>query len=329
MGYPAVPMLRWSTVLVFLFGLAGCDGCGDEAVAPTPPDEPRVQETRATPVEPDAPRPDPPGVERVELQLEGVDGLSGLALDGDGALWAVPEESRVLVRIDPTTGETEQHPIAGCPATLELEALTWIEGRRFAAGTETAEDRSEDALLVLEVQDEAVQSEPDVTCPYEELWSMRGVANRGIEGLCHVDGHFIVASELVATEDGARFAPVGHYNRSDEQWTPYRLRLSSAEGKLSALVCRPAPGGVLVYAVERHFGVSHLLRFVVPFEGSGGDITPELVLDLDELFSETILNFEGIAFMPDGRLALISDNFWRERTGPSFLVQLDASLWDR
>jgi len=269
-----------------------------------------------------------PDVERIELALDGVDGLSGLTADDQGMLWAVPEEARFLIQIDPENGATERRPLSGCPDALELEALTWISGSRFAAGTESGvEGRSEDALLILDLAGEAVTSQPSVECPYQELWSMHGESNRGIEGLCYVDGSFIVASEIVAEIEGARYAPIGLYHRATERWVGYRLRLTSSTGKISALACRAEADGTHVLAVERHFGVSRLLRFVVPLEGEGGMLTPEMVLDLNTVMDGEDLNFEGLAFTADGRLALITDNLWHERTGPNVLVMLAPSLW--
>lgn len=71
-------------------------------------------------------------------------------------------------------------------------------------------------------------------------------------------------------------------------------------------------------AVERHFGVSRLLRFTVP--AAGGDIEPRIDADITEFANSTNLNFEGAEWGEDGTVILVVDNDYRAITGPNELV---------
>jgi hypothetical protein len=130
---------------------------------------------------------------------------------------------------------------------------------------------------------------------------------------------------MVGEEDGRRFAPVGRYDMAAERWTAFRLWLTSSTGKISALSCRTRGARIQVLAIERHFGISRLLEFDVPRDGSGGDLEPELVMDLAAEV-EGDPNLEGVTWTLDGRVVLVLDSQWGDERSPNGLVVLPASI---
>ncbi|MAQ14073.1 MAG: hypothetical protein CMN30_04660 [Sandaracinus sp.] len=265
-------------------------------------------------------------------------GLSGMTIGPDGGLWAVPEEARTLLRLDPVTGAVRSFPIVGMPADLEAEALAWRpgpNGGELVIGTETdGPSRPSDDLVILDFDGQFAHVREMVRCPYG-LWHLQGQHNRGIEGLCAVGRDLVVAAEITGEENGRRYAPLGRRD-DDGRWNAHRVWLSSDTGKISGVECRLLDDGVAeVFAIERHFGVLRILRFVLPPlpDGAGSStaptsmdevpaLTPEVVLNLDRWAQsrDPSPNFEGITFLEDGRLALLSDNHYRgELSGPSEL----------
>jgi hypothetical protein len=106
-------------------------------------------------------------------------------------------------------------------------------------------------------------------------------------------------------------------------WEPLRLRLTSATGKISALECADGGNGRLVaHAVERHYGVTRILRFEVPAEGSpGGEaIVPEVVFDVAAA-TPGLPNVEGIA-LDGARVLLLSDHDPDDAEGSTELLHL-------
>lgn len=258
-----------------------------------------------------------------------VPGLSGVTTDDEGMLWAIPEETRVLVRIDPGRrrqglGETLQtFPLEGVPANVETEAITFVsasEGtKRFLLGTETAERRRpHDALLDVVFDGERARVEADESCHYE-LWGLEGIQNQGIEGICAVAGHVFAAAELTAEHEGRRYAPIGHRDARG-RWTGRRLFLTSAEGKISGLTCRAVDGAIELVAIERHFGVMRLLRVVMRDDAI--DLEPRVLVDLDAWLStrDPSPNFEGVTYVGDDFALVIDDQFGR-------VPQAVADLW--
>ena len=268
--------------------------------------------------------------------------MSGLTVGPDGNLWAIPEERRELLRIDRTTGAVDAFPIVGMAEGLEAEALTWRPGPgggEFVVGTETdGPSRPSDDLVILDFDGRVAHVREMVRCPYG-LWHMQAEHNRGVEGLCSVGRDLVVAAEITGEIGGRRFAPLGR-RQDDGRWDAYELWLTSPTGKLAGLDCHAgADGSAHVYAIERHFGVLRILRFVLPphaengrtgREGSGAathatEITPEIVLNLDRWVAgrEPSPNFEGIALL-GGQIALLNDNQFRGiQSGPSELWFID------
>jgi len=252
-------------------------------------------------------------------------GLSGLALGPDGALWAIPEERRELLRIDRETGAVVAYPILGMPEEVEAEALAYRGRGEFLVGTEAdGDDRPHDHLYLLDFDGRVARVRETYECPYE-LWGLQSVHNRGLEGLCSVgDRGAVVAAEITGTTDGRRYAPLA-WRTNDGEWNAYQVWLSSEAGKLAGITCRPAAnGGARVLAIERHFGITRILAFDLPAPRGGPPVAVEsrVVLNLDDWVRslDRQPNFEGIVRLEGGRVALLVDNQYRgERTGPSEL----------
>jgi hypothetical protein len=110
-----------------------------------------------------------------------------------------------------------------------------------------------------------------------------------------------------------------------QTWTAHRVGLSSKTGKLAAMSCRVIGGSIVALAVERHFGVSRLLRFNIPQGPEGQWIEPTVAADLSELISP-LPNFEGLAWMDDGSAVVVTDNKYRRGARePSRLYFIPAS----
>ena len=254
-----------------------------------------------------------------------VRGLSGLSRDEHGALWAPGEDGDAVLRIDPGTGGTTEYLVSGLPDGVDLEALTWVDGTRFIVGTETQESgRTSDALLEGRLSKDRFVLSPLGQLDYSR-WGLTARDNHGIEGICHVDGVWVVATELIDEQRGRRWAPLGMYEPNTQTWTAHRVGLSSDSGKLSAIDCREVDGRIEALAIERHYGVSRLLRFTVPRGPQPQWIEPSVALDLSTVVSP-LPNFEGLAWMPDGSVYLLTDNQYRGRApDPSRLYFVPAS----
>ncbi|MBW2587949.1 MAG: hypothetical protein JRD92_13540 [Deltaproteobacteria bacterium] len=228
---------------------------------------------------------EPRGPGRVVTLDTDVAGLSGLTLDEHGAFWAPGEDGDAVVRIDPETFGVTRYAVAGGSPNTDLEAMAWVDGTRFMLGTETQESgRLRDVVL-----DGRLDADRFAVTPVGHLdyarWHLAAPDNRGIEGICHVDGVLVLATELVERQRGRRWAPVGMFDPKTQTWT----------------------------AVERHYGVSRLLRFKIAQGPEGQWIEPTVAADLSESVSP-LPNFEGLAWMKDGSAALVTDN--KHRGGP-------------
>jgi hypothetical protein len=269
----------------------------------------------------------------------------------------VPERKDMLIERPAEAGATPRTwPLAGAPdEDLELESLAWLgttqDGReRFAVGTEAICERNTHAVLVAERQGDGFRVVETIRLSLD-LWPETVCEDgHGIEGLCAALGpqgeaHVVAAIEHPEQdEQKRRYAPVavlapgGPAGQAGKTWTPYRVALTSETGKLSALDCRLAPagsdgsggsGGIEVWAIERHFETSRLVRFVVPSPGAGagqargenGLIAPTVVMDLWPYTREGKRNFEGLR-VADGRVHVLVDNQWRTITGPNEILSL-------
>lgn len=254
-----------------------------------------------------------------EIELPTAPGLSGLATDDSGGVWTVAERDAKAYRItldaqDKPTLET--FTIEGIPPKLDLEAIAWLGGDRFALGTEGKIDGVATALLA-ERRGPTFVINGAIALPATKL-GIELPANHGAEGLCGYGDTIIIAIEGAGTALGKRFAPIVRIVNGRIE-SVHRLWLTTKTGKLSALDCTIGPDGTAqMLAIERHFSVTKLLRFPLALGGTG-DITPTEVLDLGPVL-ENRLNLEGIATLRDGRVVAVIDNQWKQLQGPSVLL---------
>jgi len=268
---------------------------------------------------------EPSGPGRIVTLDTDVIGLSGLTVDDHGAFWASGEDGDAIVRIDPVTFGVTRYPIAGGLPGTDLEAMAWVDGTRFVLGTETQKrGRLRDVILDgrLDGGRFAVARVGDLDYA---RWHLTAPDNRGIEGICHVDGVLVLATELVEMQRGRRWAPVGMFDPNTQTWAAHRVGLTSKTGKLAAISCRVIDGTIVALAVERHFGVSRLIRFGLPQGPEGQWIEPAVAADLSELISP-LPNFEGLTWMQDGSAVVVTDNRYRRAARePSRLYFIPAS----
>jgi hypothetical protein len=278
------------------------------------------------------------------VALEDVAGLSGAVTDARGVLWLVPERQHVLIE-QAAGAQPAVWPLSGVPDEgLDLESLAWLgthEGReRLAVGTEGICERNTHAVLVVERQGEGFAVVETIRLPLD-LWPEIACEDgHGLEGLCAAAGtqgevHLVAAIEHPETDaEKRRWAPLG-VRAPDGRWTPHRVALTSETGKISALDCRLAGQDIEVWAIERHFETSRLVRFVVPRGASGqisgqisgqtsgqtAPITPAVIMDLTGHTQGGQRNFEALTVTTD-RVQVVVDNQWRTITGPNEILSL-------
>lgn len=270
--------------------------------------------------------------DRVTLDTGGVHGLSGLAIDADGALWTVAERGKAVFRVE--LDGTRVHAITRHAVEIEdgrdLEALAWQDGELWA-GLETAGDAVE-VVALARVADDRFRAIPFAEITSAEAGTRVG-DNHGAEGLCIAGDWLLVAIEAAGTDAVGRWAPLAMVSRraADGNRRVFRMRLSSATGKLSGLDCRVSEGGrIEVLAIERHFEITRLLTFSFDpasplVKDPDVEIVPKLALDLGPILRGA-LNLEGVVWLPDGRVALVVDNQYGKITGPDELLLLKRPL---
>jgi len=294
-------------LIVLGLALAGCSADGPVAPAGSPARAPAA-----------------PAAAVVTLDLDTAPGLSGLGVAADGALWTVAERDGAAYRIvldHDRVASIGRVPLDPAPRA-DLESIEVVAPGRFAFGLETAEADSA-GLAVGELSADGARIAITATTPLPAGDGRVVEANKGVEGVCGDARTLVVAFETVVAADGARFGQVEVHR--DGAIARHRVRLTSATGKLAGVDCRLDATGADVLAIERHFEVTRLIAFRVPFAAAPAPtppITPTLVRDLADLAAGR--NFEGIARLPDGRIALVTDNQWRTIEGPSQLVVLAA-----
>ncbi len=253
-----------------------------------------------------------------EIVLATAAGLSGLARDNDGALWAVSERAGQIYRIvlDRKLRPTIQmFPVEQLAEGVDLEGIAVIGDGRFALGTEGRIDGAATVLLA-ERRGAAIIITSVILLP-EQALGIKLPMNAGAEGVCGVGDKILVGIEATGEDAGRRWAPLAVIE-DGKLARVHRLWLKTSTGKLSGLDCRRARDGTIeVIAIERHFDVTKFLRFTLP--AGPGDITPNDALDLGpQLLGR--LNLEGIAWMADGHVVAVTDNQWKTISGPSLLL---------
>lgn len=272
---------------------------------------------------PEAPM--PAGGRVVNVPMQDLVGLSGLARDDVGTLFAVPEEDRFLLEFSATGAEQHRYRVTGTPEGVEFESLAWLGKDRFAIGTEGGcKDNSEHVFLVVREGDEAKVTR-DIAIPLS-AWGTSCDQKRGIEGLCSAGGKMIATIEKpVLEKNDERFAALARIDQTSGEVTAFRMQLTSKTGKLSGLDCRFKDGAIEVLAIERHFEVARLLSFTVPLAGPAEE-TPRptrVVLDLMPYANDGKRNFEGVVWLDDRRAMLVVDNRYGKVTGPNQMVEVD------
>lgn len=257
----------------------------------------------------------------VEIELPTQPGLSGLAADDGGGLWAVSERGREAYHItlsNNVLGSVDTYPITGIPDDTDLEAMEVLGGGRFAFGTETKRDGVA-TIATAELHDGVIEVTGSIGLTSAKL-GLDVTANEGAEGVCGADRTLVVGIETTATTNRARWAPLVRIE-GKKVVRVYHLLLTTATGKISGLDCTVAEDGhVTGWLIERDFDVTKLLRFTLPAVGRGpDDVVPTESLDLGPRLQGR-LNLEGIAEMTDGRVAAVVDNQWKTITGPSLLL---------
>jgi hypothetical protein len=253
------------------------------------------------------------------VELEGAPpGESDLTVDDHGTLWAIPERDRFVVAVQ-LDGTTKTYPLDGVPAANDTESIAWLGPNRFAIGLEGANEPTASVMFAEQRGDRFVATSTVMLS--DEQCGVKLTVNHGVEGVCGHDDVVIAGIETAGTfPDGSRWAPLVRFSRDGVDLT--KLRLTSGVGKISALTCTFTPDGTAhAYAIERHYGVSRILKFDVP--RGAAEVTPTVALDLSAVLHDS-LNLEGLARLPDGRFAAINDNQGVRAEGPTDLLLFHA-----
>lgn len=249
------------------------------------------------------------------VELTGVPaGMSDLTIDDKGALWAIPERDRQVVRI--VDNKPTAFPIEGVASGMDTEALAWLGDNHFVIGLEGADNATAAIADATFTGDKLVVAKPREFSP--EQLGVQPTINHGIEAVCGHGDDILAATESVGKEpDGTRWSALIRIHGADTKFG--KVRLTTDTGKISAMSCTfAADGSVNVVAIERHYGVARIVEF---HAGTDLDATAKLTLDLEPVLRDA-LNLEGIARLPNGKLVLINDNEGRTASGPTELLYL-------
>lgn len=269
--------------------------------------------------------PMPPGARLISMPKQELPGLSGLARDDAGALYAVPEEDRFLLELSATGQEQHRYPVTGVAEGLEFESLAWLGKDRFAMGTEGGCKDGAEHILIVTREGNGAKVAQDIKVPLS-AWSTTCDEKRGVEGLCAAGGKLVATIENPLPEkNGERYAALARIDEATGDVAAYRLQLTSKTGKISALDCRMKDGAIEILAIERHFEVSKLLTFTIPANGAAVDtaLTAKIMVDLFPYADEGKRNFEGVVWTDERHAMLIVDNKYGKVTGPNLMVEVD------
>lgn len=244
-------------------------------------------------------------------------GLSDLTRADHGRLWAVAERDRALVEIKmgKHAATARLVPIDGVPDGVDTEGIVALGEGRFAVSFEGKDEPTAGLLWIERRGDRAV-----VTATRQLTSDELGVTltnNHGAEAVCGTADDLLVGIEAVGTlPDGTRYAPIARLR--GDTLTVIKLRLTSAKGKLSALDCRiDRDGDVHAWGIERHFGVTRILRIEIP--DGATEVTPTIAADLSAALHNS-LNLEGIIAMHDGSVVVVNDNQSKVIEAPNELL---------
>ncbi len=263
-------------------------------------------------------------LKRVTLHAEGISGLSGLTTDGNGHLWTVSERDWALLEV--RDGEViRKVTLPPMGDDTDLESVTWLSANRFVVGTERDTARSADEVVELRVVGDTANITRRWSLDYAPL-GLEPEPNEGIEAICTLgeSGLLAIGEPVVSEGDGSvRRAPMWRTTLSGEGVSHGWLRLTSEEGKIAALACRPLGDEAYeLVAVERHFGVMRVVGFkLFGAEPAGGEHVAQVLVDLNGQLDGNP-NLEGITWGADRALWLVVDNAWRRVRGPNELVRI-------
>ena len=261
-------------------------------------------------------------VRRFELAAQDARGLSDLAVDPAGRIWAVAERVRLALRVDRPGAGVAVVPLIGIPVDLDVEGMAWIDGERVALATESDRGaRSGDVLLLARFGDGGIEVVERRELDYS-IWPLHPIGNQGMEGLCRAGSQLVVSIETVIANREDRFAPVAVHDLETARWTPFVVRLTTRTGKLSAVACiARRDHSIDVLAIERHFEVARLIRFRIPAGRRTArlPLEPVVVADLDAAMVHQE-NFEGLLWDGDRAISLVVDNDWTHVSGPNLLI---------
>ena len=249
-----------------------------------------------------------------EMRIDAPPGMSDLTIDDRGMLWGIAERDREVIELE-LGKQPKRHVLEGIAAGNDTEALTWLGNGHFAIGIEGAAAPTA-GVMFAELRGDRLVATRTRLLTNDELGVVLTI-NHGIEALCGRADELLAAVESVGTlPDGSRWAPI--VRMRGDALTVTKLRLTTKKGKISALTCTIADDGTAqVVAIERHYGVSRLLRFTL--KRGDVEVTPTLDIDLQPILHDS-LNLEGIARLPDGRLVTINDNQGSKPYGPTELL---------
>lgn len=266
------------------------------------------------------------GVVLETFPVHGSLGISGLARSDDGTLWALPERDRRMIVIPPS-GPITRVAIHGAPEGVDLESLAWIGGATLAFGTESQKaDRLTDPIYFGVVGEAGIELKPKLLFDYG-AFSTRATRNAGIEALCAAGSKLVAVSEMVLEVGGRRVAPMMVYDLKTGAAQRNTLLLLSEVGKIAGLSCRTMAGSdaLEALAIERHFGISMVLRFIIPVGEKDQTLPSEMIFDFGARLTPPP-NFEGIEWISEDEALLVSDNQFRTQTGETQLVKVKVPL---
>ena len=244
-------------------------------------------------------------------------GVSGATTRKPGEIWVAPERTRKIVTISmegTKLGPPHTRDLVGLKRGQDVESITFLDNNHLLLGTESRGQRTEDPIYVARIDEKSVTIERSLTFDYT-IFDMKASNNQGVEGLCSAGQFAVAASEVVQKKDSKRVALVGVFTFPDAKFAPHRIELTTDQGKLSALACHIVEGQLVVFAIERHFGIMRLVRFTLNTKGTPEEGKAVLVRNLSPDLKNNPLNFEGIAWVSPNKLLIVTDNFYRRKMG--------------
>ncbi|MCK5688199.1 esterase-like activity of phytase family protein [Myxococcota bacterium] len=273
-----------------------------------------------SPEEPDTKPVSAWAIETISISMNDVMGLSGVSRDSEGRLWAIAErDPRILIFSPDGKSIQKTLSVQGVPEGSDTEAIVLLSDKTALVGTESMKEaRTYEELFLSEIDSETLKLNKKIELPYA-AFGVTGTPNHGIEGLCLAGEHILVASETIIEEGGARYAPLWILNQKELKPRAIKLRLQTKTGKISALYCEKEGDEILLYAIERDYGVGRILK--AKFKVNAKRIEPEVVTSLETLI-KSLPNCEGILPMKNGDFYLLVDNHTGKKTGPNQWLRL-------